>query len=325
MIIPPVVRAHTSEHENVEVWEYSQTSGKFRERLLNSTQVSRQRQSKQRQLKLPRFSTVFGMEVAGSTLMAPTPPRPSQSTFHIARKGKEQSCEQMTHFWNGERKQGKYRWVCMWQHDHECVSLFPCDNPSKISRCQQAKRDMAIPTDKTAHFVMVQSQVFAVLKIFFNMPSTPDGRHHLRKHCAFGGEDGVVGVLAGIIDASADEQKVALIILPAVQHGNLCPIEESWAFGPFTHRESVPRDLVWEKRLNQGCFFSSSPLRCLEGNWLIASNRHHVLILMGFEPASQVKVASIHGISDHPGDGNGRLVDSINHLCCQFWFGRFTP
>ncbi len=80
----------------------------------------------------------------------------------------------MSHFWNRERKQGKDRGVRVRHDDHERMSLFPSDNPCKIGSRQHAERDMAIPSQETAHFVVVQPQIFAVLKIFFNGLITND-------------------------------------------------------------------------------------------------------------------------------------------------------
>ncbi|GHO80501.1 hypothetical protein KSD_82720 [Ktedonobacter sp. SOSP1-85] len=83
----------------------------------------------------------------------------------------------------------------------------------------------------------------------------------------------------------------------------------------------VPYYLVWEKGLDQSGLLTSAPLRCLEGNWPVASNGQDVVIVMSFQPSTQIKVASIDRISHHPGDGNRCFADPLDHLCCQFGFG----
>ena len=125
----------------------SQTSRKFRGCLPRSAEESRQHRRKQKQLRLPSFSTAFRVEVTGSTLMAPAPPRPGQGTFHIARHGPDESCKQMTRFRNREGKQGKCRRVRVWQHDRERMRLFPSHNPSKVGSRQHHQRLVAIPTN----------------------------------------------------------------------------------------------------------------------------------------------------------------------------------
>src|SRR6266700_5893407 len=86
MIIPPVVRGPSSEHKNIDVWEYSQTSGKIRGSLPQTSPEGWQRRGKQKQRDSPRFSTTFGVEIASTALMAPAPSRPGQGTLHIARQ-----------------------------------------------------------------------------------------------------------------------------------------------------------------------------------------------------------------------------------------------
>lgn len=154
---PPDVRGRDSEHGKARgagiFPDFPYLQEMYEEICPNTPQSTDQSERHRARRVLPRFSTTFRVEVAGSALMVSAPPRPGQGTFHIARKRKKQSCEQMTHFRNRERKQGKYQWVRVRHDDHERMCLFPSDDPSKIGSRQHAERDMAIPSQETAHFV----------------------------------------------------------------------------------------------------------------------------------------------------------------------------
>src|SRR5713226_6548571 len=91
------------------------------------------------------------------------------------------------------------------------------------------------PTRRT-----VQAQVFARFKVFLNMPAGADGLDHLWQRGARWGKDEVVGLLSWIGEAAAHEQPVASISFPLVQDGDARPVKEPGAFGPLTHRETLP-------------------------------------------------------------------------------------
>src|ERR1700693_3004224 len=53
-------------------------------------------------LGLARLQTAFAMVIAGSTLVATTPPGPGQHSTHRRRGGPDQPSEQATHFGNSQ-------------------------------------------------------------------------------------------------------------------------------------------------------------------------------------------------------------------------------
>src|SRR6267378_817863 len=53
------------------------------------------------------LQTTFGVVIAGMTLVAATPPRPGQDPTCRRRRGPDELCKQMAHFWDGQGKHGR--------------------------------------------------------------------------------------------------------------------------------------------------------------------------------------------------------------------------
>jgi hypothetical protein len=100
---------------------------------------------------------------------------------------------------------------------------------------QQDERNVPVPADEAPHFVVVHAEIFAVFKIFLNMPSGTNGFDHLWQGSSLWGKDKVVRFLRWIVYTATNEQPMSSIILPLVQHGDDGPVEEPGAFGTFTH------------------------------------------------------------------------------------------
>jgi hypothetical protein len=124
--------------------------------------------------------------------------------------------------------------------------------------------------------VLIQSHILAGCKIFFNMKACSNGPDHLWKPASSWCEHERVALLFGISNAAADEQKVATIILPRVQHRHNGPVEEPGSLGAFAHRETLPILFVEYPCFDQGGFFSSATQRSLEGNRLMAGHGQHL-------------------------------------------------
>jgi len=92
-----------------------------------------------------------------------------------------------------------------------------------------------VPTDEAPHFVVVHAEIFAVFKMFLNMPSGTNGLDHFWQSGSLRGKDKVVRFLGWIVHVATNEQPVSSIILPLVQHGDDGPVEEPGAFGTFAH------------------------------------------------------------------------------------------
>src|SRR5436190_646428 len=89
-------------------------------------------------------------------------------------------------------------------------------SPPGPSHDQHHQRDMAIPADPAADFVLVQSHILRRFEVFFNMPAGADGRNHLGQGGALWPKDEVVGLLERIAEAPTNEQPVPSIFFPAM-------------------------------------------------------------------------------------------------------------
>jgi hypothetical protein len=123
-----------------------------------------------------------------------------------------------------------------------------------------------VPTDEATNLVVIQSHVFGVFKILFDMKAGANGPHHLLQGGFWWGEHEIVALLLRISDTAADEKPMASIIFPLVQHGNDGPVEEPGPFGSLTHPEAVPILFAQHPRFDQGSFFSSATSGGLEGD-----------------------------------------------------------
>jgi hypothetical protein len=65
--------------------------------------------------------------------------------------------------------------------------------------------DVSVPGGEAPHFVILQPDRFAHLETFLNFPSVPDRLDHLGKGGTEWRKDKVVGFLAWIVHASANQ------------------------------------------------------------------------------------------------------------------------
>ena len=147
---------------------------------------------------------------------------------------------------------------------------------------------MAIPSHKAAHFVVIEPQIFPILKIFFNAPATSQSGDFGLQSGVGGCEDEVIGQIRGGKGGAADEQGVPAIVSALMQHGRTDPIKEAGTFTSLTHRESLPR-VGWQQRWYLADLqVAHSPSRYLEYDRFITGHSAYVAIVMGFQPGAQV-------------------------------------
>jgi len=115
------------------------------------------------------------MEIAGTTTVASAPPRPGQEQVRIVRRRPDELSKQMTHFRNGERKQRSVIRGRVKRRRGERAGgggdpcLLLSTDPGQERMRQHHERDMAIPPDPAADFVVVQTQLFGLIFVFLNM------------------------------------------------------------------------------------------------------------------------------------------------------------
>src|SRR5258708_4262263 len=139
---------------------------------------------------------------------------------------------------------------------------------------QPPLHDAGIPKTPTRR--TIQSQVFAPLKILFDMPARANGLDHLWQGGSLRGKNEVVRFLVGISQAATNEQPMAPIIFPSMQHGHIRPVEEPGAFASLTHREALPIVGSKQEHFHLCCFHPpATPIRSHYPDWFIASTSHH--------------------------------------------------
>src|SRR6266566_5027893 len=216
-------KRHTRETTG-EISRNSDTSRKFPGRLGGKTMGSNYRWKRAKKPGLASLQTTFRVVIAGMTLMAATPPRPGQDPTGRRRRGPDEPCKQMAHFWDGQGKHGRASGKPRWSRRRSGETLCRT-NPCQEGKSHQHQRDVSVPTDEATNFVMVQPQVFGVFKILFDVPACTNGRNHLRQGRSFWSKDEVVRFLVGISEATTNEHPMASIIFPSMQHGHTSPVK----------------------------------------------------------------------------------------------------
>ena len=69
------------------------------------------------------------------------------------------------------------------------------------------------------------------------------------------------------------------IVVPLVQDGDGSPVKEARAFGPLTHRETLPILGVKNQGFDVCCWHVPSPAGRLQGDEFIAGDGQHVAVL----------------------------------------------
>ena len=89
-----------------------------------------------------------------------------------------------------------------------------------------------------------------------------------------GAKTRVVRFLVGISQAATNEQPMAPIIFPAMQNGNVRPVEEPGALASLTHREALPIVGSKQERFHLCCFHPpANPIGSQYPERFIASDR----------------------------------------------------
>src|SRR5260370_16741939 len=102
---------------------------------------------------------------------------------------------------------------------------------------------MAVPADKAAHFILIQSQVFAPLKILFNAPAASQSRDLGKQRGGGRSKDQIIRQFRGGIAGAADQQGMPSIILSAVPHRHTRPVKPPRSFGSLPQPQAFPGGL----------------------------------------------------------------------------------
>src|SRR5258708_16967995 len=169
---------------------------------------------------LPCGTTMSGVEEAGTTLMAASPPRPGKQQCRTPRRREDEVSQQMAHFGNGQRKQ-RAGWRCSFYLGR--LSGEPAlrsTNACKTCLNDHDERNISIPGGEAPDFVIGEPHFFPCLETFFNFPSRSDRLHLLRTRRAQRGTDEVICLVLVIVQlvAPARELFAGLITTSHVSH-----------------------------------------------------------------------------------------------------------
>jgi hypothetical protein len=138
-----------------------------------------------------------------------------------------------------------------------------CANAWKVGKSYQHKRAVPVPADETAHFVVVQTQIFSVFKLFLNMPPASNGLDHFRQGGSLRGKDEVVRFLVRSSKLTTKKQPMALILFPAMQERD--DRQRHQSLGPLVPSLIARRCHCWSASTSVSTSRTSTLLRCPSG------------------------------------------------------------
>ena len=120
------------------------------------------------------------------------------------------------------------------------------------------------------------------------MPAGANGLHDEGQRRGQWGKDEVRGDLAGIIEAAAQDEEVAVIDTALVQDGQDGPGEEALALGAQALGEQLP--VVWAQRLllDGGHIGEQESIAGLDTDDLDGGNGEGVGVVLLFQPEAQI-------------------------------------
>jgi hypothetical protein len=122
---------------------------------------------------LAGLQATFDVVIARRALVATTPARPGEDPVYGRRRGPDEPCKEMAHFWDGQGKHSRSSRKRRWSKGRWRETLC-CTNPCQEGQSQQHKRDVSVPANEAADLIVIQSEVFGVFKSLFNGLITND-------------------------------------------------------------------------------------------------------------------------------------------------------
>jgi hypothetical protein len=140
---------------------------------------------------------------AATTMIIPCPilvgsPKERPLTDQRCTRGsrEEQVGQQMTHFGGGQRDKGSAGCRLLLSRSSQLALDRDAD---KKGIGEQHERNMAIPAEVAAHFILIESQCFARLQVLFDAPACANGLHHGGQRSLGWSPDEEVSQLVGVV------------------------------------------------------------------------------------------------------------------------------
>ena len=181
---------------------------------------------------------------------------------------------------------------------------------------EHGKRDVPVPANPTAHFVLIQTDVtLGGLEAGFDGPASAGDLYQIGERCRFWGMDQVESEVGPAGDGTADQET----LLPAIG-GHFfrryqSPIVETGAFGAIACAVTVP--ILCRQSLGE-----TGDRLLLET--LVVPDPKHVAAAILFDQPTQPMVATVNAITGHPGAGYASRKGAGQHAAPERWLGRKT-
>src|SRR5256886_9798927 len=92
-------------------------------------------------------------------------------------------------------------------------------------RGQQDQRDVAIPAEVAALFILVEAQVVADSQVLCDVPPGANGPHHDGQRCVGGSPEQVVSQLVRVIEETTKDEPMAAVGLTSVDERQAGPAQ----------------------------------------------------------------------------------------------------
>src|SRR5450631_2334445 len=189
-------------------------------------------------------------------------------------------------------------------------------------RGKQDERDMAIPPDATAYFIVVEPKIFRIFQIHFDTPACSNGQNHRLQTGLRRGEDEVVRFLERCVEAPTDDEKVASVDDGAMDLCHDGPIKESLPFGSLTHTQALPlQGPIWQQALDGGHLAHPVSQDRVDTNHFLVRDRKCKGKTLVVQESTQVRTVPIDGIANHPTNRQRGADGSLKQVLGQLRFG----
>ena len=99
---------------------------------------------------------------------------------------------------------------------------------------EQDQRDMTIPAEVTASFIVIQAKSFGGVQVLFDAPSGSNGLNHDRQRGVGWGPDQEVSQFVWVIEAAAHQEPMTAVHRASMYDWEASPVKKALAFGPQT-------------------------------------------------------------------------------------------
>src|SRR2546421_3314478 len=184
------------------------------------------------------------MVIAGPILVGAPPARPMTEQGSRGGSRPDEASQEMTRFGGGQGDEWGGGRRLRWGRRMRAILDTEADQEDVG---EQDQGQMAIPAQVTAHFILIESQVFGGLQVLFDVPAAANGLDHDGQRRGRRRKDEIRGDLAGIVEAATKDEEVTVVDGALMHNGQDGPGKQTLAFGTQALGEGLP--VRWAERL----------------------------------------------------------------------------